>query len=184
MNNQYFEVNISPENLTKERFLNRLFFTLKLIFLIISGVFAYFAFMFFNILWFLVAFTLTIALVFHFFERKFYNFYDLIFVDGALSIVKVYGNAKRKTITRFDCKSIKKIGLVGGETFYFYIKDKDIKKYYTKNNLNVNDLTIFIDSTEKSLLLIPYNEKLLSAIIKIIGAQKLEKGLIDKIKNT
>lgn len=184
MNNQYFEFNIAPENQPRDKFFNRLFFSLKVVMIIVTVVIAYFAFMFINFLWFFVAISITITMVFHYFQTRFYNFYDIIFVDGFISVVKVYGNAKRRTLTRFNCKSIAKIGLVGGETYFLYIKDKEVKKHYTKNAHSSNDLAIFVDGQEKSLILLPYLERLLSSIIKIIGVQKLEKGLIEKIKNT
>ena len=183
-NNKYFEFNISPKNEPLQRFLNRLLFVLKIVVIIITAIIAYFAFMISNPLWFLAGFTATIAVVLHLIQLRFYNFFDLIYVDGFLSVVKVYGNVRRKTLIRFDCKSIAKIGFAGGETYYQYIKDKQVKKIYTNDSVTSNDIVLFVDDNEKRLIFIPYDERFLSNIIKMNGISKLDKSLIEKIKNS
>ena len=183
-NNKYFEFNISPKNEPMQRFLNKLMFSLKVVVIIITVIIAYFAFMMSNSLWILTALSASIAVVLHLIQLRFYNFFDLIYVDGYLSIVKVYGNVKRKNLIRFDCKSIVKVGLAGGETYYQYLKDKQVKKIYTNESVTSDDIVLFVDDTEKYLIFMPYEERFLSNIIKMNGISKLEKGLIEKIKNS
>lgn len=183
MNNKYFEYAIKPKNEKREKTIKDILFAIKIFFIVLTVVFGYFAFMFSNLMWLLFVVFLTVALVLNYFQHKFYCFYDIIFVDGDVSVTKVINNVKRRRLLKFSCKKIEKIGLFGGETFNRYIKDKTVKKVCVTETLSDGDVCILIDDTDKKLLLFPYEEYFLVQVLKYAGANKLEKQFVDKIKN-
>ena len=185
MNNKYFEFGVKPKNEAKELILMRLFFAIKVVFILIGIVLAYFGFMFFNVMWILCAISLTVAFVFHCFQHRYYNFYDFIFVDGNISLSIVINNKKRKYLAKFTCKNIENIGRLGGETYLKYINDKSIKKIYVTETLTQNDVCFLINSTDKkTLILFPFNEYFLVQVIKYSVSNVLDKNFISQtIKN-
>ena len=183
MNNKYFEYAIKPKNENREKTIKNILFALKISFIVLTVVFGYFAFMFSNLMWVLFGVFLTVSLVLNYFQHKFYCFYDLIFVDGDVSVTKVINNVKRRRLLKFSCKKIEKIGFLGGETFNKYIKDKSVKKYYVTESLDGGDVCILIDDVDKKMLLFPYEEYFLVQVLKYAGPNKLEKQFIEKIKN-
>lgn len=180
-NDKYYEFNIKPKNESRELVLKNVFsiikscfFALMIFFLIIS--------LFVNFAWFIFSFCLIVALVCLFFQRRFYNYYDVIFVDGFLSIVKVVNNAKRKPLIRFKVDKIKKIGFVQNTTYNSTINDKTVKKIYTVNEETADNICILVNDGVNSLIILPFDERLMYCLIKFVGNNKLEKEFISKIK--
>ncbi len=182
MNNRYFEFNVKPQNESKDKTLYLTFKITKFVFILISVVFFYFAFMFDNIFWFYFVITLTITLVLWYFQLKFYNFYDFIFVDGDVSVVKIINNVRRKNLIKFNVKSIVKIGLVRSLSTT-YLNDKNIKKIYAFNKLKSNDVYILVDNGEKSILYLPYDEQFMSGVLRYNAYNKLDKDLISMLND-
>ena len=183
MNNKYFEFSVKPKNENQEKKVKDILFVLKIIDVILTIIIGYFAFMFSNFFWILFVILLTVALVLNFFQHKFYNFYDIIFVDGEISVSIVVNNVKRRSLFKFSSRNVIKIGFLGGETCNLYIKDKSVKKIYVSEKLTQGDVCFYINKNEtKTLLLLPYNEKIIVQILKYSGLTKLDKGFIDKIK--
>ncbi len=180
-NDKYYEFNIQPKNSNRELILKNVFSIVKICFFALAIFFLIIA-LYVNFSWVLFAFCLIAGLVCLFFQRKFYNFYDIIFVDGYLSIVKIINNAKRKTLLRFKVDRIEKIGFVGYTTYNNYINEKSIKKIFTVNEETADDVFIYVKDVNNSLIIIPYDERLMYCLIKFIGNSKLEKEFINKIK--
>lgn len=183
MNNKYFEFSVKPKNESREKAIKNVLFILKIIAILATVVFGYFAFMFSNLMWVFFVILLTVALVLNYFQHKFYNFYDLIFVDGDVSVSKIVNNVKRKPLIKFSAKNVDKIGVLGGQTYNLYVKDKAVKKIFISENLTERDVCFLINATDgKTLLILPYNENLIVQILKYGSTSKLEKGFIDKVK--
>ena len=180
-NDKYYEFNIQPKNDKKELILKNVFSLIKICFFALAIFFLIIA-LFVNYSWILFAFCLISGLICLFFQHKFYNFYDIIFVDGYLSIVKIVNNAKRKTLLTFKVDKIDKIGFVGCTTYNNLIGDKSIKKYYTISEETTEDVCIFVKDANNSLIILPYDERLMYCLIKFIGSSKLEKEFINIIK--
>ncbi len=183
MNNKYFEYGVKPKNEEREKHIKNALFAIKILFIILTVVFGYFAFMFSNLMWIFFVVFLTTALILNYFQHKFYCFYDLIFVDGDVSVTKVVNNVKRRRLISFSCKKIDKIGVLGGEVYNKYIKDKSVKKIYVTERLSPSDVCIVIGDLDKKMLLLPYDEYFLVQVLKYAGTNKLEKQFIEKIKN-
>lgn len=183
MNNKYFEYGVSPKNEKREKSLMTIFMTFKIIFIVLTIIMGVFAFIFSNTFWILVIFLLTIVIVLSYFQSKFYNFYDFVFVDGRVSLSKIINNKRRKPLVSFECKSIEKIGFLDGETCNKYVNDKSVKKIYVNNSLTVKDVCFLVNTTEsKTLILFPFNEHFLVQVLKYSGNNKLDKDFIDNIK--
>lgn len=183
MNNKYFEYGVAPKNESKEKSLMMIFKIIKYVFVLIDVLVGYFAFMFINLLWVAFAISLTITLILNYFQNRFYNFYDLVFVDGRIAVSKIVNNKRRKYLVKFECKSIEKIGFLGGETYEKYLKDKEVKNVYVTDDLTSNDVCFLINTiNKKTLLLLPYNEYFLVQVLKYCGNNKLEKTFIEKFK--
>lgn len=183
MNNKYFEYSVKPKNEKREKTIKNILLSIKFIFIILTVIFGYFAFMFSNLMWIIFAVLLTATLILNYFQHKFYCFYDLIFIDGDVSVTKVINNVKRRKLLAFSCKKIEKIGLLGGEAYNKYIKDKSVKKIYVTESLTKDDVCMVIGDFDKKMLLFPYNEYFLIQVLKHAGANKIEKQFVDKIKN-
>ena len=181
MNNRYFEYNVKPKNENKERFIYKILYILKLVFIILSSIAFFIAFMFDNLFWVIFTILLTATLVTWYFQLKFYNFYDFIFVDGNVSVVKIYNNTRRKNLLKFSVKSIVSIGLIGKGNYVKYHNDKNVKKIYAFNKISSKDLYFLIDNGEKFLLYLPFDEKFLSGVLRYNTQNKLEKELIQLI---
>ena len=183
-NSKYYEFNIAPKNENKQRLLKNIFIFLQIIDVLLLAVSFITAFMWFNIFWlFVLAFSVSLYFITKL-KAKYYNFYDVFFIDGDISVENVINNEKRKVLVRFTTKEISKIGCMGGETYNNYITTKTVKKLYTIDEYTDSDICIFIDKGEKFLLLLPYNEKFLTYILRYTSAQKLDKDFIQKIKNS
>ena len=183
MNNKYFEFSVKPKNENREKAIKNVLFIIKIVVIVASIVFGYFAFMFTNFMWIPFVILVTVALVLNYFQHKLYNFYDIIFVDGDVSVSKIVNNLKRKSIIKFSAKNVDKIGVLGGQTYSLYIKDKSVKKIFVSENLTERDVCFLITTTNgKVLLTLPYNENFIVQILKYGSTSKLEKGFIDKVK--
>ena len=183
MNNKYFEFSIKPKNENKEKIIKNILFAIKIVDIVLTVIIGYFAFMFTNYMWIIFAVLLTIAIVLNYFQHKLYNFYDVVFVDGDISISKVINNVKRRNLIKFSAKNVINIGFLGGETYNLYLKDKSVKKIHVGENLLSGDVCFLVSKNEvKTLLLLPYNEIIIVQILKFCGTNKLDKGFIDVIK--
>lgn len=183
MNNKYFEFSVKPKNENREKTIKNILFIVKIIAIISAIVFGYFAFMFTNFMWIPFVILVTIALVLHFFQKRVYNFYDFIFVDGDVSVYKIVNSVKRKMLIKFSAKNVDKIGLLGGQTYNLYLKDKLVKKISVSDNLTERDVCFLINAKDgKVLLMLPYNENFIVQVLKYGTSNKLEKGFIDKVK--
>ncbi len=183
MNNRYFEYGVMPKNENREKTIMTIFKVIKIIFILLLFVIGVFAFTFYNEFWILFAFLLTIVLVLHYFQCKFYNFYDFVFVDGRVSISKIINNKRRKQLISFECKTIEKIGFLDGETCNKYVKDKNVKKIYVTYTLVTKDVCFLLNTPDKkTLILFPFNEHFLVQVLKYSGNNKLDKNFIDNLK--
>ncbi|MBE5744004.1 MAG: hypothetical protein E7358_04750 [Clostridiales bacterium] len=180
-NDKYYEFNIAPKNESSELIIKNVLMVLKCCFFALTIFFLIIA-LFVNFSWFIFLFCLIVTLILLFFQRRFYNFYDIIFIDGFLSVVKVINNKKRKTLYRFDVKKINKIGFVGGSIYNANINDKNVKKIFTVNTESIDDVCIHVKDTSETLILLPYDERLFYCLIRFLGNSKLEKEFIDRIK--
>ncbi len=180
-NDKYYEFNIVPKNESKELVIKKVLSLIKLIFFVLAVFFLIIA-LFVNFSWFLSAFCFIVAFVLLFFQHRFYNFYDIIFVDGFLSVVKIVNNSKRKPLIRFQVSKIEKIGFVGCDTYNFAIDDKNVKKIYAVNNETSNDVCIHVKDYEDTLIILPYDERLIYCLVKYIGSSKLEKQFVERVK--
>ncbi len=180
-NDKYYEFNIQPKNEKAEFITYKIFSIIKTIFFALS-IFLFIIALFTNFAWVLLLFSLIIALVSLFFQKRFYNFHDIIFVDGYLSIVKVVNNKRRKKLIRFAVSKINKIGFIGSSFYNSLVGDKNVKKIYAINTETFDDVYIHVKDSNETLLILPYDERLMYCLIKFIGNGKLEKEFIDKIK--
>lgn len=183
-NNKYYEFNIQPKNERKQLFLKNIFTLLQVLFIIVFICCFFIAFFWDNIFWIFTILVGAILFVVIKLKRKFYCFFDVIFIDGDTTIVQVVNNAKRKQIIKFNYKEIVKIGAIGGETYTNYFKTNKSKTVYTVDEYTSNDICILIDNGSKYLILLPYDEKLLMCILRFTSSQKLDKDFIKKIKNS
>ncbi|MBQ3235753.1 MAG: hypothetical protein IJA97_06310 [Clostridia bacterium] len=182
-NNKYYEFNLQPKNEAKERLFMNLFKIIKIALFILSGIFAIIALIYSDIMWLLAFITITTGFVALFFQYKFYNFYDFIFIDGFVSITKVINNQRRKQIKRFPVKTINKIGFAGGETYNLYYKDRSIKKLIITKVITDKDVCILFGEEDKFLLVMPFDDKLLSCIMRYIGSGKFERGFLTSVSS-
>ena len=81
-------------------------------------------------------------------------------------------------LARFSIKKITKIGIISNTKINF----KDYKRIGATNKLKSNTIFIIFNDTEEKLLLLPFDEGFLSALIKHGGISKFEKELIEYIK--
>lgn len=182
-NSRYYEFNIQPKNAKVEERVMNVLKIFKILTFILAGCLAFLAFMFFNFMWIFAFIVLILGFVLLFFQYRFNNYYDLIFVDGQISIVKVINNVRRKALKRFSTKSINVIGFAGGETYERNIKNKQVKKYIITNVVTDKDVCILCGEEDKFMIVIPYDDKFLSCIMRFVGSVKFEKGFLSSIKN-
>lgn len=178
-NNKYVEFSVKPKNESREKVIYLVLKYVKYLFIVVTFVFGYVAFMFSNAFWFLFAFSLLFVIGLHFFQGKIYAFFDVTFVDGDVTITKVINNVKRKRILSFTHKQVEMIGKIGGETYLKYLKDKTVKKIYLSDNLTVDDVCIYINDNVDYLVILPYNDKFLVSILRYLTKQKFEKAFFD-----
>ena len=186
MNNNMYEFSVPPVN---EKF-QKMCYNLISVFMVIDiilGVLAFFMGLYFIDLFILAIMLAVIAVVLFFVRKKFYNFYDYIFIDGSIRIIRVVNNVKRKKVLVFDVKDIKSIGMLGGSTHEKFNTNKEVKKLYGmgKGELLEGDyvFNVYIDGTNY-LLFLRQNETFLRYIVKMIGITKFDKDFIEKIKKS
>ena len=174
-NNKYVEFNVKPKNEKREQIIMNILKVIKFIAIILAFMMFYLAFTFNNYFWILFVSLGLFALLLHYFQVKLYSFYDVIFIDGDVTITKVVNNVKRKRILSFTYKNVEMIGKMGGETYLKYLKDKTVKKLYLTDDITVNDVCIYINGTTDYLIIMPYNDRFLASILRFLTKQKFEK---------
>lgn len=186
MNYNLYEVSVGPKNEKTQKTFFVIFSILKYLNLAIIGLSLVLAISLNNLFYVIAVIFILSYLLCMFFSKKFYNFYDYSFVGGSVRIIKVVNNKIRRLTTDFDARNIISLGNLFGETYDKYIKDKNVKKLFASPNpLTENDIAIYFNKNGNDfLLLIEYDEQLIAAITKSIGAKKLDKSFIEKIKNS
>ncbi len=177
-NNKYYEFNIQPKNEKSEKFLMNFFKAFKIVSFAITIVFSFIGFFFSNFGWVVAGFFLLFGLIFLRFQHKFYNYYDLVFVDGEITVVKVRNNVSRRVLRRFSAKKITKIGFAGGETYSLYIKDKSVKKIIVTKDVTDRDVCVFCGDLDRFMVIMPFDDKFLSCIMRYTGSLKFEKNFL------
>ena len=99
-----------------------------------------------------------------------------------MSIVKIINNNKRKPLYRFQVDKIEKIGFVFDKTYNSLITDKNVKKIFTVSNETEKDVCIHVKEYDQTLIILPFDERLFYCLIKFLGASKIEKEFIERIK--
>ena len=180
-NNRYYEFNIQPNNEKREKFLMNFFKVFKIVSFALTILFSFIGFFFSNLGWVVAAFFLLFGIIFLKFQRRFYNYYDLVFVDGEITAVKVRNNLSRFVLKRFSTKNITKIGFAGGETYSLYIKDKSVKKIKVTKDITDRDVCIYCGDVDRFMLIIPFDDKFLSCIMRFVGSLKFEKNFLGSV---
>ncbi len=186
MNNNMYEFSVAPVN---EKF-QKICYNIITVFMVLDIIIAIAALLlglYFIDLFILAIMLGIVALVCFFVRKKFFNFYDYIFIDGSIRIIKVVNNTKRKKVLVFDVKDIRSIGIVGGSTYEKFINYKEVKKLYGLAKGEVMDgdyvFNVYLDGTNY-LLFLRKNENFLRYIVKMIGTTKLDKDFIEEIKKS
>jgi len=154
--NSFYECSVGPLNEKRQKTLFIVVRILKIISIIIFVCMMIFCFMFGswkNLLFYGIATIIPVVCLF-FLQRYFYNFYDYIFVDGSIRIIKVTNNIKRKAVLIFDYKNIIKVGLTSGECKIDTNSNKIKKIYCTPNKLTDDDIYLYVTTNGKSYLLL------------------------------
>lgn len=181
-NNKYYEFNIQPKNESRERLLMNVFKITKIVAFVLSGVLAFMSFIYNLFLSFPAFVVICCGFALLFFQYRFNNYYDLVFVDGEIAIVKVVNNVRRKLLHKFHVKTINMIGFCGGDTYNANFKDKNVKKYVVTNVITDKDVCILCGEVDKFLVVMPFDENFLSCIMRTVGSVKFEKEFLKKSK--
>ena len=186
MNNNLYEVSKGPENLKFHKTLYVIFEILKYLNIIVVALALILAVSISNTFFIVVALFAGSWLLAWWVGSKFYNFYDYCYVDGSVRIIKVIHNRTRRLVINFDAKNINSYGLVDGETYAKYIKDKSVKKLYASpDGLTIEDIAVYLTSNGIDyLLLIKYDETFMATLMRNTGVRKLDKSFIEKVKNS
>ncbi len=173
-----YENTVAPSKPKRDKGLYLTFYILKIFCIILTSILGILAFIVDNYMWIPTVISLLFVVVCFFMQYQFYNFYDLSFYEGEIKVVKVRNNKKRLLLARFSIKKITKIGIISNTKINF----KDYKRIGATNKLKSNTIFIIFNDTEEKLLLLPFDEGFLSALIKHGGISKFEKELIEYIK--
>ncbi|MBR6737548.1 MAG: hypothetical protein IKL82_04200 [Clostridia bacterium] len=174
-----YEITIAPKNERADKIKMNIFAVLTAISVTGALICFNFAFMWENLMFIPTVLFVILIFVFLYGKHQYYNFYDLSFYDGEIKIVKVRNNNKRLLIARFNGKNITKIGLVSKTNVDF----KEYKRLIATSKIESNSLLITFEDGESKLLVLPYEEGFLTALIRYYGVNKCEKGLIEYIKS-
>ena len=182
-NNNFYEYSVGPKKYKSQKAFFVTFSVLKWIFIVISVLFAYCGLFLDNGFWILTAFSVASAVLFFFAQRAFYNYYDYIFIEDEVRIIKVLNNKRRKKVLAFGVKSLEKIGLVNGKTIDKYLSQKTYKKVYcTPNTLTENDVYFIVNLDKKYILFLEYDEMFLTNILKVGGVKLCDEEFLNMIK--
>ncbi|MBR3804524.1 MAG: hypothetical protein IKJ14_04205 [Clostridia bacterium] len=180
-NNKYYEFNIQPTNEKRDLFFMGFFKIFKIISIILAVFFAVIAFFLWNFGWIVAGFFLLSAFIFNYLQGKFYSFYDLVFVDGDITVVKVINNKKRRVLKKFSVKSIVKIGFAGGEAYELNVNKKQVKKLYLTSTVTDQDVCMIVEDMQKYMIIMPFDDRFLSCIMRFTGSIKFEKEFLNGI---
>lgn len=176
MRKDLYEFSVGPNNLSRSKtfyVICQIMFILSIIALVLSMIFMTLI---------LILTSLTSAIFFFWVKGKFYNFYDYNFVAGSIRIAKVVNNVKRRKCFLCETKDIENIGLVGGDAYLRYEKDKSYKKVFATPNAVTDDFCYIVATVEgvKYLVYLEYDETFISCIFAYTGKKVFEKELIEK----
>lgn len=116
-------------------------------------------------------------------KEKYYMDFDYTFISGSIRISSIVKNTKRRTVIKFECSSIEKMGNFESGTFNKYNINKNIKKkiltlnIYPADNKKFYYLVVNLNN-EKYLLILECTETFINNIIKFTNRTILEDGFL------
>lgn len=184
-NSDFYEISVSPKNEKRQKVYYIIFKIVKIFFAILAALEGVFAFTFYNPLWIPCALTVLMAVAAYYAQRTFYCFYDYTYVGGSVRVTKVINNIKRKPLASFDVKNIIEAGNIDSDFFIKNYKNKAVKKIYATNaDITEKDPVFRItENGVEKILLIKFDEKFLTFVMRSAGVSKFDKEYLKLIVN-
>ena len=173
-----YEESIEPENLNFKKTIFWVLKIVKIIDIVISVIFLYFALMTAD-LFSLILGLLFIASAFGFgyLQRRVYYCVDCILVSGSTRLIKVINYKIRKTILIFDYDKVETVGKADGEAFERLYLDKTVKKVFATPNKYAENLyyVLLKQDGEKYLVVMDCKDDYIKNLIAFTGSRVLER---------
>ena len=173
-----YEESLEPKNQKLKKILYYIFRALKIVNIIATVAFAYFAIFLGDIssLIFAVSFAISSIMLWQV-QRRVYYCVDCIFVSGSTRLIKVINYKSRKSIIIFDYDKVEQNGKVTSASFERLYEDKTVKKIYASpDRFAENSYYVFLKQDgEKFLVILNCTENYLKNLVSFTGSRVVEK---------
>ena len=173
-----YEESIEPENLNFKKTISLVFKIVKIIDVVVSVIFLYFALITTDLFCLILGLIfIASAFGFGYLQRRIYYCVDCIFVSGSTRLIKVINYKIRKPILIFDYDKVEIVGKTNGEAFDRLYLDKTVKKVFaTPNKYAENSYYVFLKQDgEKYLVIMDCKDGYIKNLIAFTGNRVLER---------
>ena len=185
MNNKtLYQCSIPPQNEKIEYSFYKFLKVIRIFCIIFSATSALYAFYFSNPAWLVTLFFVLCSVGLFYIGRNFYNFYDYLFVDDEVRLIKVINNKTRKVLAKFNVKHIEKIGFTNSLEYLKYKNNNNVKKIYAISKNYDGQMIYFLvnHEGENKIILLQFNSKFLYYVLNKTSRRVLDSNFNDNLK--